>query len=158
MDFTGLLCNFAMFVPPAFAATYVTAYLALFYSFYKPIESKRDDIRKQVSNAWANKYKTFAAIVDNIEIKYFRVLKKPTPKEDRPFRIFQGIFGLVSFILFFFGIIVNSIKEPNIWLVLGLFIGMVIYIILFTVLICRSWLELRFYHFLDTLDKDTKAN
>jgi len=157
MDTTKLLCDILIYVPIAFLSLYVTVYLTLKYSFYNPTEERRDVIRRNIAAKWVQDHKDFLAIIDNVPVKYIRVLVKPTKNEDRGFRTMQVVFCVLSIALFLFGILANRMEERQ-TLEYILLAGISTYCAALTAILFKTYYELKFFQLLDTLYKESNSS
>ena len=101
MDLTKLLCDILIYVPVAFLSIYLTVYLTVKFSFYNHIDKKRESIRAKTAEKRINDHKNLISVIDNVHVKYIRVLVKKTKNEDRGFRLLQYGFCLLSIVTFF---------------------------------------------------------
>ena len=154
MNINGLLCDILTYVPIAVLSIYISAYLALKYSFYSRIERNRDSIRMSVAKQWVKEHKNLITLIDNVDVKYIRVLVKRTRDEDRGFRILQAFFVLCSFAVFMTGIIVNRTTAHTAFHEYLLISETVLYCAVLTLVIFKSYYEFRFYQLLEELENN----
>ena len=152
MNINGLMCDILTYIPIAVISIYTSAYLALKYSFYSRIEKNRDSIRMSVAKKWVREHKNFITLIDNVDVKYIRVLVKRTNDEDRSFKILQIFLGLYSFCAFMTGIIINRLPENTQFKEYILIFEIITYCALLTIVLFKSYYELRFYKLLDELE------
>ena len=151
----GFLCDFALYVPATIAAMYSGTYLAMYFGFYQKVEHLRHRIRIAVANKWTKHHGTLLSIIDDVPVKYIRVLVKPAKREDIGLRALQVLFGIASTILFFVGIVVKNTNGTRYAALSVFFLLALLYTVVLTALLLKSWSELRFYLMLRDLAKDT---
>ena len=151
MNNTDFLYNFLFYIPGIIVALYSTFYLTMHFSFFRPLEKRRNEIRLKVAAQWEQKHGGFIGIIDNIDFKYFRVLLRQRINENKQFRLWQGLYvvysiGIVLMAVFFKSC--RTIPYSN----HIMFTSIVLFAIASTVIIITSYYEWKFYKLLDELD------
>ncbi len=155
MNNTDFLFNFLLYIPGTIVALYVTLYTALHFSFFRPLEKRRNEIRKKVAAHWENKHKGLIAIIDNIQLKYFRVLLPQRINENKRFRLWQGLYVMYSIAIILLAVIFKSYNPIPDYCIYTMFGSVVIFTIASTLIFIASYYEWRFYNLIEELENDT---
>ena len=153
MDIGGLFCDILKIVPGIVLGICATVYCTLKYTLYSRVEKNRASIRLKVANKWTTEYKTFTNLIDNVDVKYIRALVKKIPNEDKALMIWRISFVVLSFVAILTGIVLNRVNELNKYHGYLLVVETVLYCVILTLVLLKSYYELRFYQLLDELDK-----
>ena len=147
MDVNSLLLSLLFNLSSTFLTLYIAIYITLYFSFYRNLEKRRDEIRIKAIDSWDKKYKSFRNLIDNVQVKYIRILVKKKKYESRYFRIIQFIYYFTSIVLIIFSSILETFKNT------AFFYSSTCFSILsFLITIYMSYYEWLFYKLLDQLD------